>query len=372
MIVFGSPRRYVQGPGVVALIGAELVRLGRSAIFVAEEVIWQMVSSQITSSCQIAGVAGQHVRFGGEVTRAEIDRLYAACADNTPDIVVAIGGGKTIDASKALCNRLHARMVTMPTIASNDSPTSHIFVIYDEDHCLVAVERMSANPDLVIVDTAIITKAPAILLSAGIGDGVVKLFEVEQCYQAGSNNVFGGRGSIAALALARACHDTLRRDGPAALAAVARGTPDAALENVVEACVLMSGLAFENGGLSICHAMTRGLSAVKGPAEALHGLQVAYGLLVQLELERRDATFIDDMRIFFKATGLPLSLRELGFAGTSADILTIAELTTQAPHAKNFHRLLGAEDVVAAIQAVETGRHLSEVGNFPVFNGAYW
>jgi glycerol dehydrogenase len=361
MIVFGSPRRYVQGPGVAALIGEELARLGRSAIFVAEDEIWRMVSAQVTASCQRAGVSGQHVRFGGEVTRAEIERLHAACAGKAPDIVVAIGGGKTIDASKALGTRLGARMVTMPTIASNDSPTSHIFVIYDEDHRLVAVERMPANPDLVIVDTAIVVRAPAILLSAGIGDAVVKQFEVEQCHRAGSNNVFGGRGSIAALALARACHDTLRRDGPAALAAVARGVPDEALENVVEACVLMSGLAFESGGLSICHAMTRGLSAVKGPAQALHGLQVAYGLLVQLELERREAAFVDDMRRFFAATGLPVSLGELGFDGTSADILTIAELTVQAPHARNFQRPLVAGDIMAAIEAVETGRHFAGV-----------
>lgn len=353
MIVFGSPRRYVQGPGAAAGLGAELMRLGRSAIFVAEDGIWRTVSVQVVESCKQAGVTGRHLRFGGEVTRAEIDRLHAACASEAPGIVVAIGGGKAIDAGKALCARLGARMVTMPTIASNDSPTSHIFVIYDEDHRLVAVERMAANPDLVIVDTAIVAQAPAILLSAGIGDAVVKQFEVEQCRRAGGSNVFGGTGSVAALALARACYDTLRRDGAAALAAVARGVPDPALESAVEACVLMSGLAFESGGLSICHAMTRGLSAVKGPAQALHGLQVAYGLLVQLELERREAEFVDDMRGFFAATGLPVSLAELGFDGTQADLATIAELTCRAPHTRNFERALAAEDIKAAIEAVE-------------------
>jgi glycerol dehydrogenase len=359
VIVFGSPRRYVQGPGVAAGIGEELLRLGRSAIFVAEDGIWRMVAAQVAESCRQAGVDAHHLRFGGEVTHAEIDRLHAACGGRAPHIVVAIGGGKAIDAGKALCTKLAARMVTMPTIASNDSPTSHIFVVYDEDHRLVAVERMAANPDLVIVDTAIVAQAPAILLCAGIGDAVVKQFEVEQCHRAGGNNVFGARGSISALALARACYDTLRRDGAAALAAVGRGVPDPALENAVEACVLMSGLAFESGGLSICHAMTRGFSAVKGPAQALHGLQVAYGLLVQLELERREAAFVDDMRRFFAATGLPVSLAELGCDGTRADVATIAELTVRAPHTRNFERPLAADDIAAAIEAVEARRHVA-------------
>jgi glycerol dehydrogenase len=342
VIVFGSPRRYVQGPGVAAGIGEELLRLGRSAIFVAEDGIWRMVAAQVAESCRQAGVDAHHLRFGGEVTHAEIDRLHAACGGRAPHIVVAIGGGKAIDAGKALCTKLAARMVTMPTIASNDSPTSHIFVVYDEDHRLVAVERMAANPDLVIVDTAIVAQAPAILLSAGIGDAVVKQFEVEQCHRAGGNNVFGARGSISALALARACYDTLRRDGAAALAAVGRGVPDPALENAVEACVLMSGF-----------------SAVKGPAQALHGLQVAYGLLVQLELERREAAFVDDMRRFFAATGLPVSLAELGCDGTRADVATIAELTVRAPHTRNFERPLAADDIAAAIEAVEARRHVA-------------
>ena len=72
------------------------------------------------------------------------------------------------------------------------------------------------------------------------------------------------------------------------------GQPNAAFERVVEAALLMSGLGFESGGLSIAHAMTRGLSRVAGPREAVHGWQVAYGLLLQLVLEKRDAAFMSD------------------------------------------------------------------------------
>jgi glycerol dehydrogenase len=54
----------------------------------------------------------------------------------------------------------------------------------------------------------------------------------------------------------------------------------------------MSGLGFESGGLSIAHAMTRGLSKVPGSREAMHGQQVAYGLLLQLMLEGSGPAFL--------------------------------------------------------------------------------
>ena len=226
--------------------------------------------------------------------------------------MAAAGGGKCIDVGKALGGRLGARIATIPTAASNDAPTSHVYVLYDANHRLLRVEKLSRNPDLVLVDVDVIAQAPAHLLVAGIGDALVKKYEVEQCAGTGGRNVFGSAPSQAALALARGCYDILRADAADALAAVRERKANAALERIVEACVLMSGLSFESGGLCIAHAMTRGLSAVPPLAHALHGYQVAYGLTVQLVLERRDAAFLDDHAAFCTETGLPLSLARLG------------------------------------------------------------
>lgn len=362
MMIFGSPRRYIQGPDVRKHLGEELKKLGTSAILLADASVLKIIGDDCSKSCSDAGIKLKNVEFGGEVTWNEINRLSTQCETDKPDIIVAAGGGKTIDTGKLLSRTIGAKIVTMPTIASNDSPTSHIIVVYDENHKLIGVERLASNPELVIVDTAVIVKAPAILLTAGIGDALVKLFEVEQCYNKNGTNMFGGSPPpLTALALARACYDTIRTYSVEALAAVKRQECNQALEHVVEASVLMSGLAFESGGLSICHAMTRGLSAVKGPAEALHGLQVAYGLLVQIELENRSAEFKADMHDFFRKTGLPTSLKEIGFKGGSNEIGLIAELTLQAPHMKHFSRTLTEAEFVDAIRAVERDAALSGV-----------
>lgn len=354
MIVFGAPRRYVQGPGAVANIGPELAAIGQSAVLIADSRVLEICGAAIRSSADAAGVAVTVVPFGGEITYDEIARIVAEIGDSAPAMIVAVGGGKTIDTGKIVSRDVGAAFVSVPTVASNDSPTSHIAVVYDADHKLVGVEENKANPDLVVVDTDIIIKAPIELLSAGVGDALVKVFEVEQCIGSGGKNVFGATSPQTALALARACYDTVRDTLEDAYAAHARGTPDAAFEALVEASVLMSGLAFESGGLSVSHGMTRGLSAVPGVAHALHGHQVAYGLLVQLELEDRDAGFMDDMRAFFRAARLPLKLADLGADETSnSTVTTIAELSAAAAHMKKFSRPISADDIAQAIGRIE-------------------
>jgi glycerol dehydrogenase len=187
-----------------------------------------------------------------------------------------------------------------------------------------------------------------------VGDALVKRFEVEQCIGSGGKNVFGASSPLSALALARACYDAVRTHTVPAYAAMARGEIDHHLEALVEASVLMSGLAFESGGLSVSHGMTRGLSVIPGVASALHGHQVAYGLLVQLILEERDDTFMDDMRGFYKDAKLPLKLADLGHDGRSnSDIDMIARVSAEAGHMKKFQRPISADDIARAIAQIE-------------------
>jgi len=357
LIIYGSPARYLQGRGVLDRAGQELAALGSSALILVDPAVRETIGTAVERSCVAASLTVVTRDFGGECTPPEVDRLEREAGSFRPAVVLAAGGGKCLDTGKALAKRLGARMATLPTIASNDSPTSHVYVLYDADHRLLRVERLERNPDLVMVDLDVIASAPAHLLLAGIGDAFVKRFEVEQCVKVRGVNVFGSSPSIAALAMARACYDILRADAAAALAAVRAHRPDDALARVVEACVLMSGLSFESGGLSIAHAMTRGLSAVKPLAAAMHGYQVAYGVTVQLALEGRDDAFMADHAAFYREVGLPLSLAALGLAEPSThDLRTIADLTLAAPHTKNFERVVSSDEMLGVMNMLEA-RH---------------
>jgi len=352
--VFGGPGRYLQGDGAIEQMGTHVARLGRRAALLADGPVLGLVLDRVAAACERVAVECVPVTFSGDITPEEIDRLVGMMQPLAVDFIIGAGGGKGVDAGKAAAHRLAVPVVTLPTAASNDAPTSKNYVLYDADHRLLRVEHMPASPDVVVVDTGVIVRAPERLFVAGVGDAIVKQFEVAQCAAAGGPNMFGGQATRAALALATLCHDILRKDAAAALADVRQHRVSDAVERVVEATVLLSGLAFESGGLSISHAMTRGLSRVRGAKDALHGYQVAYALLVQLVLERRDDAFLADLATFYRSVGLPLGLADIGLQDSTADELAaIAAGTMTAPHTRNFERVLDSADIVEAMVNVE-------------------
>lgn len=344
--ILGAPRRYIQGADAIASLPQIAGGLGTRAVLVADPVALDREGSPLPGATEL--------RFAGEITRAEIARLTEAARAAAADVVVGMGGGKAIDSAKGVSKRLGLPIVIVPTIASNDAPTSRLIVVYDENHAIVEVEMLDANPDVVLVDTGIIARAPRRLLAAGIGDAMSKTFEARACATAGGLNFFGGTVPVAALALADACYATIRRDAPAALAACDRKAPDAALENVVEAAVLLSGLGFESGGLSLAHSLTRGLTAHPGLAGALHGELVAYGTLVQLAHEGVDEAERNDVVAFARACGLPVRLADFGLGAPGRhDFEIIAGPTLAAPYMKHLRRIATQETLIDAMALVE-------------------
>jgi glycerol dehydrogenase len=354
-LIFGSPGRYIQGPGAISYIGEAIAHCGGCATVVVDGFVRGLVEAPIAAACAERSVTARLIDFTGEVTRAGIAGLLAAIGDGDVSCIVAVGGGKSIDAGKAVTLALGVPLITLPTVASNDAPTSKNFVIYDDYHQLLEVAHLPANARYVIVDTRLIRAAPAAFLRAGIGDALTKVFEAEQCLRAAGRNMFGVQSSLAGVALARECYRVLRAEAVAGLSEVGRvGEPSPGFERLIEAVLLMSGLGFESGGLSITHAMTRGLSRAPGANATPHGLQVAYALLVQLVLENRDNAFLEDLLDFYAALGLPRCFAEIGGTPDDATFAIVAEPTLAAPHARNFERVVTVAEMVAAMRQLES------------------
>ncbi len=286
----------------------------------------------------------------GELSGSAVEVLFERARG--ADVVVAAGGGRVLDAGKAVALRLGASLLLVPTIASSDAATSRGAVLHEPDGEVI-VERPVWNPDAVLVDTAIIAAAPARFLRCGIGDAVATKFELEACAAAGGESPNGGINTIAAGALADACYATVRNFGRAALDAVEAGVPDEALEAVVEAALLLSGLGFEGGGLSIAHSVAITLAATPGLDRAAHGEQVGYGLLVQLALDDREERFLD-LAAFCAEVGLPRTLEMLGAPDAGeAELQSLARQTMSAPWVANHPSTPGCEDLLSALRKVE-------------------
>jgi glycerol dehydrogenase len=349
MRIFASTPFYAQGPGALADVGAIASRHGNRPVIVIDALVRERFETTLKQGFSTPVVV---IPFTGELTDAAVSELAVEASDS--DVVIAVGGGKALDAGKAAALRLAVPVVCVPTIASTDGPASRGIAMYDEAHRLVRVDQMPSNPAAVVVDSRVIAQAPVRYLRAGIGDAIAKTFEADACWANGGLTKHGTRPTHSARAIARAAHELLRRHAITAIADVERQQVTEALEATLEACVLLSALGFENGGLSIAHSVTRGLMTLRGARDRLHGEHVAYATLVQLAVELRDDAELDELAEFLTAVGLPCSLAQLGVdTPQETDFAGIAVATIASPHMKVLADIVSAGDVSEAIGRVE-------------------
>lgn len=349
----GFPGRYIQGPEAISHLPALLSEFEvKSPVIVMDDIVRAAAGDAIVSPLREAGMMPNILRFPGECSTETISMLALEIDATRDDVIIGFGGGKTIDTAKALSKVHNLRLIIVPTIASNDSPTSRLIVLYDAQHRVAGVEILTRNPDVVLVDTSIIARAPARFFAAGLGDALSKKFEAKQCYLAGGKNFFGTQSMATARLLADRCYDTILEFGlPALIHLKQHGTPDENVERAIEASVLLSGLGFESGGLSISHALTRGFTAHAAMSQYLHGELVAFGSIVQLFAENRPMEEIHSHARFCQSIDLPVTLAQLGAPNASQDdIMEMATLTTAAPYIGNIDPPANAQRIAACIE----------------------
>jgi glycerol dehydrogenase len=323
LTVFCSPSRYTLGANATLSLGKEMATLGLAgpALIVAGKSAIAALSDIWRISMKEAGFAYDVYRFGGECSLAEIERVKQQARDRGAGIIIGAGGGKVLDTARAAAADLKLPVVSCPTVASSDAPCSALSVIYTDDGAFLQYRIYGKNPELVLVDTQVIAHSPPRLLIAGMGDALATWFEAKTCVEGDVKNMRGGRSSQSALSLAELCYRTLLSDGSEALAALQNQVPTPALERLVEANTLLSGLGFESSGLAAAHAVHNGLTAVPQTHSYFHGEKVAYGVLVQLILEKKAPPLLDEVLGFATRVGLPTTLAAIGLAGMTDEML---------------------------------------------------
>ncbi len=321
--VFCAPTRYTQGPYATELLGAEISSLGLDgpAILVAGRSAIRLLSEIWSKTFAAVGMRHAIYPFGGECTAAEIRRGCQAALEANARIVVGAGGGKVLDTARAIASNLSLPVVNCPTIASSDAPCSALSVIYTDAGAWEEYRIYRRNPDLVLVDTAVIARSPARHLVAGMGDALATWFEAKACADTGAKNMRGGASTRSALALAELCYKTLLAEGVAAIEALRHQEPNEALERLVEANTLLSGLGFESSGLAAAHAIHNGLTTAASTHGYMHGEKVAFGLIAQLMLESQPKSVVEEVLAFSNSVGLPTTFADIGIGNPSQELL---------------------------------------------------
>lgn len=351
-----SPGRYIQGKGEMANIAKHIGKLGNGFFIMGSPSGLKRVEDTIKTSFEGTGAKLHFEPFNRECSENEINRLTKAVAEAGCDVIVGVGGGKTLDTAKAVAYYAKLPVAIVPTIASTDAPCSALSVIYSDDGVFERYLFLPQNPNVVLIDTEMVAKAPARLLISGMGDALATYFEARAAAKSLSDNCAGGKCTKAALALAKLCYETLIADGLKAALAMENNVCTPAVENIVEANTLLSGLGFESAGLAAAHAIHNGFTAIPETHSLYHGEKVAFGTLVQLVLEDASMDEISEVVDFCLSVGLPTTLADLGIEKVDPEqIMEVAKLATaEGETTHNMPFPVTAEDVYAAIFAADS------------------
>jgi len=344
-------------------IGNHLETFGiKNPLILASPSAMKAVKDDISGSLDSRGVQYAFTEFGRACTWDEIFRVKEACLEGGHDAIISCGGGTAMDTGRAAAagpafstsppegfDPLGANVpyVQVPTIAATDAATASSSVIYDEHGAWVSFVLVRRNPAMVLVDTQIIAQAPVRTLVAGLGDALPTFFEMDVCRRTGAPTLAGGPATRTARMMARLCYDTVMEYGPRAVIENEAGVPGPALEAVVEANVLLSGLGYENGGVSAAHGLATSFSNFHNlfdPAP-YHGELAAFSTLVQLIMEDKDSELLDEIFGFCQAVGLPTTFEELGLQDVTDEVLKkIAENASRGLLIRSMPRAKAAPD----------------------------
>lgn len=324
--VLCSPGTYVQQEGAIKTLAEEYKAVGfQGAYLIVDSTIDKLYHDDIVSSFESSQTPYQLVVFGGECSNPEIQKHVAAFGQM--DTVIGIGGGKTLDTAKAAAYYGKRPVIIVPTAASSDAPCSRLSVVYTTEGQFDHYLSLPENPRVVLMDTDLISHAPARFLISGIGDAFATYYEAVACVKSSAITMTGGHATNAAFALATLCHDNLLADGIKAVSAVKKGLRTKAVENIIETNTLLSGLGFESCGLAAAHSIHDGLTALPQTHAYLHGEKVAFGTLTEMIMEDRSLEELAQVYRFFRAVGLPTTFAGIGITEVSDEqLLQVGEL----------------------------------------------
>jgi glycerol dehydrogenase len=245
------------------------------------------------------------------------------------DGVIAIGGGKVLDAGKLLAHRLGLPCITVPTSAATCAGWTALANLYSPEGAFQGDVALARCPDLLVFDHRLVRQAPARTLASGIADAMAKWYEASVSSGSSSDGLVQQ-----AVQQARVLRDQLLLEGQQAM----EEPGGEAWIRVAEASGLTAGLIGGIGGARCrtvaAHAVHNGLTQLQATHGVLHGEKVGFGILVQLRLEeglggnKLAAQARRQLLPFFRSLGLPVSLADLGLEGAS--LLELQQVCTFA------------------------------------------
>ncbi len=216
------------------------------------------------------------------------------------NLVVGIGGGRSVDTAKMVSFNLDLPFVSVPTAASHDGMASpFVSVKTDKPHSIVATAPLG-----VFVDIDVIKKAPYKLLASGCGDLIANIIAVKD-WQLGhkkTGEYYGMYSADLATMSAKIVMENSSKYSKEGLDA--RVIVEALISAGVASCIAGSSRPCSGAEHLFSHALDK-----IAPGKGLHGEKCGIGSIMMGKLQGQDWKKIVKT---LKEVGAPTTAKQIG------------------------------------------------------------
>src|SRR5476649_445451 len=348
-VVRSGPGQYICEAGALRYLAEKVAVFNRPYIIAGEQSLAALRSFMPTP------LDIPVLKYDGTASNEDMQRLAGLA--KAADVIIGVGGGRALDTAKGVAELLNVEYITIPTIMGTCSAATPLSAVYHPNHQFKSVDYYHRSAYLVLLDLSLLIASPRDYFIGGIGDTLAKWYEAEAItrhYDSQQLSIMVRMG----LSAAKETRDTLLDDTAAALAAMDAATVTPAFQRVAEAVIAVAGMvggcAGEYGRMAGAHAIHNAMSYLPETHDVLHGVKVAYGILVQL-VATGDADEVAKLLPFYQNNGFPYSLSTLGITTDVAQAVERLSAFAAGDH-ETFRLALPhvrAEQIAIAIRTVE-------------------
>ncbi len=304
------PRKILVGDNVISELGNFITDINNrisSVIIISGETVRNKIEDDIKKSFEKS-----HIRnywfIRKDASFETVSRIKIEIEELEPDIILGIGGGKSVDVGKMIAYGIRKSFISIPTSASHDGISSPFVSLKGSNK----PHSIKVNTPIgILADTKLISEAPTRLLSSGCGDLIGKLTAVKDWELArdDNNEYFGAYSAY----LAKLSADIIMNKSKELL------LNEYGVRTIIEALISAGVAAGIAGSSRPCsgseHLFSHALEYITDGNCGLHGERVGIGTIIMSKLYGMDferiISVLENVKAPVKANQINLSEKDI-------------------------------------------------------------